>query len=352
MPKARGVERRTRSRRSQGLPLRVQVGISVALVALVPSVTIALWLVPLAFPDAWRGHAPWFITWIVGLAVLVLLAAMSAARFMVGPLTRIARDLDALRASADLRAGSQIRHWDGDPREVASVKRSVLSLLQRIDEDRERRTTLLAALTHDINTSVLAARNVADLLARGRFSTGDEAARGLTGELDTLHDRTQQLIDLLRFDRVELDMKRDEIDVRPMVEEALVRVRDASGRGDVRVEIGGEATLEGDRAALIRAIENLVGNAIRHARSSVHVDIRRGAIRVSDDGSGFAASFDAMTKPYSSDTDGLGRNAGDVSPSGGMGLYVARIIAEAHGGHLVLEDTGPNGSTIGLHLGT
>lgn len=52
MPRSRGSERRTKPRGAQGLPLRVQVTAAVALVALVPAVTVALWLVPLAFPGS------------------------------------------------------------------------------------------------------------------------------------------------------------------------------------------------------------------------------------------------------------------------------------------------------------
>lgn len=350
MPSSRGSERRTKPRGPQGLPLRVQVTAAVALVALVPAVTVALWLVPLAFPEAWSEHAGWFVAWIVGLAAVVLVAALLASRVMVGPLTRIARDLDALRARSDLRATTQIRHRDGDPREVASVKRSVLSLLQRIDEDRERRSTLLATLTHDINTSVVAARNVTELITRGQLRMDDTVTAGLARELDTLHDRTRQLIDMLRFDRVDLDMQPEQVALRHLVDEAIARVRDASRRSDIRVDVTGDATVDGDRAALVRAVENLLANAVRHARARVEVDIRPGAIRVTDDGPGFATAFDDMTKAYATDPDAATAAPEAGSSHVGMGLYVARLIAEAHGGRLVLEDTGPEGATVGFHL--
>lgn len=267
MPRSRGSERRTKPRGAQGLPLRVQVTAAVALVALVPAVTVALWLVPLAFPGSWSEHAGWFVAWIAGLAVVVFAAALFASHVMVGPLTRIARDLDTLRRDGDLRATTQIRHRDRDPREVASVKRSVLSLLQRIDEDRERRSTLLATLTHDINTSVVAARNVADLITRGRLPADDAVLSSLADELVTLHDRTRQLIDLLRCDRVDLDLRREPLVLRSLVGDAVARAREASQRSDVHVEVSGDAALEGDRAALVRAIENLLTNAVRHART-------------------------------------------------------------------------------------
>ena len=179
MARGSNIDRRTRPRGPQGLPLRVQMAAVMVLLALVPTLLVSLALIPLAFPDAWRTSWPWFGAWIVGLVVVVVAASIAAARVMVGPLSKIARELDTLRGHADLRATVQIRHADGDPREVASVKRSVLSLLQRVDEDRERRTTLHAMLTHDIHTSVVAVRNVVDLMAQGRLQGDPEVATGL-----------------------------------------------------------------------------------------------------------------------------------------------------------------------------
>lgn len=146
-------------------------------------------------------------------------------------------------------------------------------------------------------------------------------------------------------------MGREQLDVRSMVEEAVARVRDALGRDDVQVAVEGQASLTGDRAALVRAIENLVGNGLRHARTKVTVDIRPGAVRVRDDGAGFAASFDTLMRPHGSAAGGGGEGTAIVSGTSGIGLYLVRLITEAHGGRLVLEDTGPDGSTVGLHLG-
>jgi signal transduction histidine kinase len=347
IPMSKGFERRTRPRGPQGLPLRVQMAAVMVLLALVPSLLVSFALIPLAFPDAWQASWPWFGAWIVGLAVVVVTAAVAAARVMVGPLSKIARELDTLRGHTDLRTAVQIRHADGDPREVASVKRSVLSLLQRVDEERERRATVHAMLTHDIHTSVLAMRNVIDLMAQGRLQVDGETATDLAREVGTLHDRTQQLIDMLRFDRVELALTNERLDARTLVQDAVTRVRAAAPSAVVSVNVSGDASFVGDRATLVRAIENLVGNALRHARSRVSVDIRPGAIRVTDDGGGFAASFDAATRSAEPDPGAPGSAAGSAKC---LGLYLTRLIAEAHGGRLILEDTGPNGSTIGLHL--
>jgi signal transduction histidine kinase len=104
---------------------------------------------------------------------------------------------------------------------------------------------------------------------------------------------------------------------------------------------GGPLTVDGDAEELRRALDNLVQNALRHCSEGGHVRVavsRRGPrahVRVRDDGPGVAAR----------DRDRIFR-AGErgSAPRGegrGLGLAIARGIAEAHGGRLTLDPIGP-----------
>jgi signal transduction histidine kinase len=121
----------------------------------------------------------------------------------------------------------------------------------------------------------------------------------------------------------------------------------------VTIHISGdsEVAFSGDSTLLKQLIGNLLDNAIRHARQdgAVGVDVHRTdgngriAIRVSDDGSGIPVEhrdriFDRFAR-FDSRSDGAG-----------LGLPIARWIAEAHGGSLLLESTGSQGTTFAVFL--
>jgi two-component system OmpR family sensor kinase len=101
----------------------------------------------------------------------------------------------------------------------------------------------------------------------------------------------------------------------------------------VRISVLGPATVRGDPTRLRQLIANLVADGLRHGTVVViDVSTRDGSaiMEVADDGPGVARGID----PFA-------RGASDVGSSG-LGLWLGRAIAEAHGGSLELvPDTGP-----------
>jgi signal transduction histidine kinase len=105
-----------------------------------------------------------------------------------------------------------------------------------------------------------------------------------------------------------------------------------------------QETVVGSRTALARLFTNLLDNALRHAHSTVTVEVRRTehelVIEVSDDGPGIPAAdrervFDRFTRLDNART----RSEGGT----GLGLAIARDIATAHGGALTAQAPGATG---------
>lgn len=108
------------------------------------------------------------------------------------------------------------------------------------------------------------------------------------------------------------------------------------------VELAAESVaLRGDATRLRQAIANLVANGLRHG-TAVAVEGRREGdhvvIQVSDDGAGVDPAIDPFAAGLS------------TAGSSGYGLWLARAIAEAHGGSLELVSTPPDGATFRLSL--
>ena len=109
----------------------------------------------------------------------------------------------------------------------------------------------------------------------------------------------------------------------------------------VTVEANGDASVRGDPTRLRQALANLVANALRHGTRAiieVHDDDGSVTVTVTDDGPGFVPGID----PFAPGVSGAG--------STGYGLWLARAIAEAHGGTLEVADESERGARLRLSL--
>lgn len=138
-----------------------------------------------------------------------------------------------------------------------------------------------------------------------------------------------------------------EVDVGGLVEAAVAAAR-ATG-SDVSARLKGPLpVVRGDAARLRQALDNLIGNAVRVSPTGAEVGVGAasgdGAVRitVSDSGPGVAvADRERIFEAF--------QQAGN-RPGAGLGLHVARTIAEAHGGTVELDSTPGEGATFALVL--
>ena len=124
-------------------------------------------------------------------------------------------------------------------------------------------------------------------------------------------------------------------------------------RADSRVDASGVAPVQvpGDPEQLHRAVRNLVDNAVRHARNRIEVTLTPCAddavLTVSDDGPGVAAEHaERVFERFTRLDDARVAAEGGV----GLGLAIARDIAERHGGTLVVSADGPPGARFVLRM--
>jgi signal transduction histidine kinase len=128
-----------------------------------------------------------------------------------------------------------------------------------------------------------------------------------------------------------------------------LRVLAADRQVAIRTVGDSEVMCSGDPTLLKQLVGNLLDNAIRHAQAggAVTATVTRNdghiAIRINDDGDGIGLEdreriFERFVRFDS------------CSQGAGLGLPIARWIAEAHGGTLLLESTGPTGSCFSVTL--
>jgi signal transduction histidine kinase len=232
--------------------------------------------------------------------------------------------------------------------ELAALRSVLAEATAALKTARVTKERLLADAAHELRTPLTVMRTSLDLALR-RERTPEELKSALhdtRDEVMRLADLSSRLLDMVAAPHSREPF--DDLDVRSLAAEAIDRARPAAQTRQLTIELeaGGPTRIDGQADALRRAIDNLLNNAIKHARSRITLSIAQDAthtsLRVHDDGSGIAENErEAVFEPFH-------RIAG--SPAGaGLGLAIVREVARAHGGDARVEpDT--EGCTLVIDL--
>jgi len=277
------------------------------------------------------------------------LLALVAASFVGYRTARAALDpVESYRRAAErAKAGELSRLPVAEDRddELSRLGHTLNDLLARIDAGATRERQFLADAAHELRTP-LALMTTELEWARHRPRTGEE----IDGVIVSLQQQVRRLVSLANalLDLEELraagPLPRDRVALREVVADA---VRDGVPRDrHVTTEVP-DVLVEVDRRWLSIALANLLGNAVRHGGERVTLVASYAAPRlrvvVRDDGPGFPEDFRPVAFDRFSRAD-----RSRSTPGSGLGLFLVRSVASAHGGSVRLLD-GP-GAAVEMEL--
>ena len=279
--------------------------------------------------------SPLFIFLGVSLITVIISAAYIGAR-VARPFQDLARGAERL-ASGDRH--EPLLLWG--PSDVRQAQIAFNTMAARIDATVTSQRELLAAIGHDLRTPITALRLRAELL-----TDPSQRARFIRS-LDELQHLTEAALSagaghIASEPRVEIDLGAlVETVCSDFIDQGQQVVCEAPHRA---------ALVDGWPTSLIRAVRNLVENAIRYAGAAeVHVD-RRGeswAVIIEDRGPGIPeAQLERVKEPLYR----LEASRSKETGGHGLGLSIANSIAAAHGGTLNLENRNGGGLTAVLIL--
>lgn len=265
---------------------------------------------------------------LAGLALAGLSAL--AGRRMAAPLRRLAAAAE--RLGQDLAAPPVPETGSRELRQAARAFNRMQVQLARFVGDRLR---ILAALSHDLRTALTRLRLRVELI--------DDPEQRAKAEADLAAMETM-LTTTLAYARAEAAGEPlARVDVAALVQTACDDLRDAGHAVEGQVE--GRYVLRCRPVALRRAIDNLLGNAIRYAEAA-EVGVERRAdrleIRIADRGPGIPAALrERVFEPFYRIEASRSVETGGA----GLGLTVARSVARDHGGDIELADR-PGGGLV------
>ncbi len=242
--------------------------------------------------------------------------------------------------------------------ELGQLARAFNGLVARLRHALQTQRQFMADASHELRTPLSVVQSAADVtLSRAGRSQAEyrDALAIIATEARRLGRLVDDMLVLARADAGGYPLRKVDLYLDELVAECAgavnVLARERRVAVEARTPRNADVGFRGDEDLLRRMLVNIVQNAVRHTREGGAVRIELSpnphdtTIRVTDQGRGIPPAdrdriFDRFVQ-----LDSARREAG-----AGLGLPIARWIAEAHGGTLELESTGDAGSTFRIVL--
>lgn len=307
----RGMNRRT--------SLKTQFALIIFILAFLPNVIITAPTLPSVSA----------LIWMLFVAILCGSIGYLLSGTLLRPLHRL---------EDEVLAGEFTQKHPDDPSEVDSLRASFNDLLTRLRTEQGRRNAFMATLVHDLKTPLIATGHLTQVLTTVPLGDNDrnEIGEQIQSETTRLLGLVQQMADAHRFEYDGLRLQTKSSDLRELSERVVERLSTRATAANIELSCSGEGQADIDCDTFERAVINLTENALRYAKSQIHLAISAEGICVQDDGPGLNAPLEDLAQPFISEAATI---AGKQYTAGtaGLGLFIVRRVAEAHGGHLGYE---------------
>jgi len=281
-----------------------------------------------------RAHFPLLVL------LLVLILLYHATRRLFAP-------LQTIRAGVQRFGAGELEHRIHVERrdELGELAGSFNAMADDIQQMLEAKRQLLLAISHELRSPLTRTKVATELL--------DDAEQRavLHRDLDEMEKLLEELLETERLSTPHRVLNRATHDLQIIITQVL---EDFYGERDIRfITPQQECILSVDAARIKLMLKNLLDNALRHspAGQGVSVELEKipsgFEIRVCDEGEGIDPQHLAhLTEPFYRVDPARQRETGGY----GLGLYLCRMIAEAHGGSLSIDSQRRQGTCIRVGL--
>ena len=250
---------------------------------------------------------------------------------------------------------------DAQRRSLKAQNEELDSRRRAAEEVSHRKTRFLASVSHDIRSPINTISLMAEVLCRAADNPQlaiqvPDIAHRLQANALALADLVGDVLDLARFDAVEVELHLSEFSLSDLLADECARARPLAEAKNLwlKVEASGDSIrVRSDRLKLVRIVGNLLGNAIKFTQTggvtvTTALEPNNAAlIRVRDTGVGIAPEqvgriFDEFVQ--------LSNPERDRSKGCGLGLAICHRLAKALGGSIAVESQPGHGSAFTVRL--
>jgi signal transduction histidine kinase len=249
---------------------------------------------------------------------------------------------------------------------VTSVASYIIAkrTLRPLETAHELQKRFTADVSHELRTPLTAIRMESEVSLINSKSTPKELRASLESNLEEVSHMETLINNLLQLSTIEASEQRmdfSRVDLKAVVSEAA-GIATKSGTKKVRIKKKlTEAYVMGDKPNLTQLFVILIENAIKYSPpdSAVDVSIRKGrgrvVVEITDKGIGIPADaiphiFDRFYRADSSRTRKPGAGDSESSKGFGLGLSIAKLIADVHNAEIVISSSEGKGTTASVRM--
>ena len=289
--------------------------------------------------------------------VLALLGGYLLAKRTLAPLRNMASTVDAITSKNLERRVEVVNRKD----EVGQLAIRFNNLLGRLQDAFVQQRQFMADASHELRTPIAAALTASQVTLGGASRTEKEYREALTiveEQMLRLRRIVGDMFLLAQADAHALQYRWEIVYLDEIVAEACRAIRFLAESKNLRLSVSklSEMPCAGDSGLLRQALLILLDNACKYtsAGGSIRIDVEITSetylVRVADTGIGIPESaqphiFQRFYRVDKSRSRAIADGGG-----AGLGLPIARWIAEVHGGEITLESSDSSGSVFALHL--
>ena len=275
-----------------------------------------------------------FLLWMVGTTIIMMVIAILFMRNQVRPIRRLAIAAERYGKGIDVPYLKP-----SGAREVRAAIASFGKMKERLDRQIQQRTSMLAGVSHDLRTPLTRMK------IQLSMDEGNEALQELKKDVQDMERMIDSYLEFVRGDGDEIP---ERLSLSDFVERVVENVK--RGGASITVERHEDAMVMLRPLAFERCLLNILNNAEKHAQTIwVRIAVRDdlAEIIVDDDGPGVSEDlYDDVFKPFFRAEESRNQKTGGV----GLGLSIAKDIAQSHGGDITLSRSDRGGLRVTISL--
>lgn len=281
-------------------------------------------------------------------SLIMLIPTVIAGRFLSQFLLKPIKTLTATMKENTQEGNWQkipIDHKSGD--ELYEMEKTFNEMIEKLKDTFEKQEDFVSDASHELKTPISIVKSYAQLIKR-RGEQHPELLEEAIDAIDSEADRMQKLVEqLLLLAKNEIDPTMTEMDFLSLCEKTITTFQGAYDREIIFRTNSDQINIYGNEDQLQQVIYILLDNALKYSEDQVHItlteDQGQAVLKVQDFGPGISKKdqerifdrFYRIDKARSRDTGGTG-----------LGLPIARTIAQLHQGDLWVESEHGMGSTF------
>jgi|GEM_PF-3785630 len=273
--------------------------------------------------------------------VIGFLAALFSSRRMAKPIGLLRGDIHDIRSLKIIDARSF------DINELTEMSEDVSEASRTLNAQDEYKRQWLRDLAHDLRTPLSGLKSQLEAMADGVLEPSPERFKRHLLEIERLENLAASIGELTAVESRD-DIEKSKIDSEKFIKQLISPWEHKLQQSNIRLETEIDSTsFEGDEQLLLRAVGNILSNAVKYIGDGDFIKIRLSdtAIIISNNGPDIPEQQRELifTRLYRGD-------AGRTSPGSGLGLSITREIVQLHGGEVRVEALGPRGASFIINL--